>query len=162
VWLCLGAAARFRSAQFACCGVLSSACAHLWRSQVSILKKTRAGYSVCRCGQSRDKPLCDKTHEAADFNGTETASRVSYRARAEELQGSKLALTDARDLCSHVDMCLRAGGIRDLILHSDGPEARRIALEEVTNCNSALMASKKMEDLLNPKSNPQSQWSKSH
>ena len=93
-------------------------------------------YSLCRCGQSRDKPFCDKTHEAAHFNGTETAGRVLYRARAEELQGPKLVLTDVRDLCSYVGMCLRAGGIRDLILHSDDPEARRIALQEVANCNS--------------------------
>jgi len=121
-------------------------------------------YSLCRCGQSRDKPFCDKTHEAAHFNGTETARPSSYRTRAEELQGPKLVLTDVRDLCSHVGMCLREGGIRNLILHSDDPEARRIALEEVANCNSGrLMASnKKMQDLLNLNWSPQSQWSKSH
>lgn len=113
-------------------------------------------YSLCRCGQSKDKPFCDKTHEAAHFNGTETASRVSYRARAEELQGPKLVLTDVRDLCSHVGMCLRAGGIRDLILHSDDPDARRMALAEVANCNSGrLMASnKKNGRLIEPKLEP--------
>jgi hypothetical protein len=61
-------------------------------------------------------------------------------------------------------MCLRAGGILDLILHSDDPEARRIGLEEVANCNSGRLtaSNKEMEDLLNPNSTPQSQWSKSH
>jgi CDGSH-type Zn-finger protein len=33
-------------------------------------------------------------------------------------------------------MCLRAGGIRELTLHSNDPDARHIAIEEVTNCNS--------------------------
>ncbi|MDD1721750.1 MAG: CDGSH iron-sulfur domain-containing protein, partial [Euryarchaeota archaeon] len=32
--------------------------------------------------------------------------------------------------------CLRAGGIRELTLHSDDPKARKIAIEEVANCNS--------------------------
>jgi hypothetical protein len=35
-----------------------------------------------------------------------------------------------------VGTCNRAGGIRELTLHSDDPEARRVAIEEVANCNS--------------------------
>jgi CDGSH-type Zn-finger protein len=93
-------------------------------------------YSLCRCGQSRDKPFCDGTHEEVHFSGTETASREPYLSHAEELNGPGLIVTDVRDLCSHVGMCLRAGGIRELTLHSNDPDARHIAIEEVTNCNS--------------------------
>ena len=93
-------------------------------------------YSLCRCGQSKDKPFCDDTHQEVHFSGTETASREPCLSRAKEVDGPGLILNDVRDLCSHVGMCNRAGGIRELTLHSDDPEARRIAIEEVANCNS--------------------------
>jgi CDGSH-type Zn-finger protein len=93
-------------------------------------------YSLCRCGQSKDKPFCDDTHEEVHFSGTETASQEPYLSRDEEVDGPGLILNDVRDLCSHVGMCNRAGGIRELTSHSDDPEARRIAIEEVANCNS--------------------------
>ena len=57
-------------------------------------------------------------------------------ARAEELDGRELIIADVRDLFSHVGMCLRAGGIRELALRSNDPEAKRAALEEAANCNS--------------------------
>ena len=96
----------------------------------------REAYSLCRCGQSKDKPFCDGTHTEVHFNGTETATKAPYLTRAEELDGPALLLKDVRDLCSHVGMCLRAGGVRELMLHSNDPEARKIAIEEVANCNS--------------------------
>lgn len=96
----------------------------------------KEAYSLCRCGQSKGKPFCDGTHKEVHFSGTETASRAPYLSRAEELDGPGLILNDVRDLCSRVGMCLRAGGIRELTMHSDNPEARQIAIEEVANCNS--------------------------
>jgi len=60
--------------------------------------------------------LCDGTHEAVHFYGTEAASRAPYLARAEELDGAELIIADVRELCSHVGMCLRAGGIPELAL----------------------------------------------
>jgi CDGSH-type Zn-finger protein len=78
---------------------------------------------------------CEGTHETVHFNSTETASRAPYLARAEELDGPELIIADVRELCSHVGMCLPAGGIRELALRSNDPEAKR-ALEEAANCNS--------------------------
>ncbi len=96
----------------------------------------KEAYSLCRCGQSKDKPFCDGTHTRVHFDGSETATQASYLSRAEELDGPSLVLRDVRDLCAHVGMCDRAGGTQKLTLHSDDPQARHIAIEEAANCNS--------------------------
>jgi CDGSH-type Zn-finger protein len=113
-------------------------------------------YSLCRCGQSKDKPFCDDTHEEVHFSGTETASQEPYLSRAVEVDGPGLILTDVRDLCSHVGMCNRAGGIRKLTLQSDDPKARHIAIEEVANCNSGRLVAfdKKIGKSIEPEFEP--------
>jgi len=97
-------------------------------------------YALCRCGQSKNKPFCDGTHVAAQFNGTEVADRRPYRAMAKEIDGPDLILTDVPDLCNHAGFCLRANGISKLTRSSDDLEAKRTAIEEVGNCTSGRLA----------------------
>ncbi len=104
--------------------------------RISKRYSVREVYSLCRCGHSADKPFCDGTHAKMHFKGTETATQAPYLTRAEELDGPSLTLKDVRDLCTHIGMCLRAGGTQKLVLHSDDPTARQIAIEEVANCDS--------------------------
>jgi CDGSH-type Zn-finger protein len=124
--------------------------------RISVRYPVQEAYSLCRCGQSKDKPFCDDTHKQAHFSGTETASRVPYLSRAEELDGPALILNDVRDLCSHVGMCNCAGGIRELTLRSNDPEARRVALREVGNCNSGRLVAldKSSRKPIEPEFNP--------
>lgn len=42
-----------------------------WRKCGSL--EANEPYTLCRCGQSREKPFCDGTHRAIPFDGTETA-----------------------------------------------------------------------------------------
>lgn len=105
-----------------------------WRQEERYPLKEK--YSLCRCGSIKKKPFCDNSHLKTQFDGTETASREPYLNQAEKIVGPDLDLTDAQELCSYARFCERAGGIWELTLQSDKPEAKMIAIQEAGNCPS--------------------------
>jgi len=107
---------------------------HHWRKGPAF--PLRESYALCRCGRSVSKPFCDGYHEKTGFDGTETASREPYIARAEKIEGPDLELTDYTDLCASAKFCDRAGGVWNLTRQSDDPVARKIAVAESENCPS--------------------------
>ena len=98
--------------------------------------KVKEDYTLCRCGRSKNKPYCDKTHIKISFNGTETACGKNSLEQVKKTPGPALILNDVPKLCASARFCTRAGGIRELVKDSDVKKSKKTAIQQVCNCPS--------------------------
>jgi len=97
---------------------------------------------VGRCGESKNKPLCDGSHEAAGFSGKNL--RAS-RGTAVEFVGKEITVVDDFSLCAHAGECVdgapdtffteSAGG---RISHPDASPAERV-IAAIRRCPSGAL-----------------------
>jgi len=97
---------------------------------------TQENITLCRCGNSKNKPYCDGSHIATKFDGTETASREKFSVRAEKISGEGLELLDDTSLCALARFCDRDKSVWQLTRDSKNPRDRKIAIQEACDCPS--------------------------
>lgn len=106
---------------------------------------TGAAYKLCRCGQSATKPFCDDNHRRVGFVGDETASRRPYAARAQEIDGPAMALTDAESLCAFARFCDRDGKVWNNVSLASSEPARGAFVRQVGQCPSGRLVAWDLE-----------------
>ncbi len=98
-------------------------------------------YALCRCGESKKKPFCDRTHRTIDFDGTECADTGSTADRQKQLPaGSHLVVHRDTSLCTASGFC----GTRDLsfdefVAATDNTQARLLVIGMVERCPSGAL-----------------------
>ena len=109
-----------------------------WR--VDDADASQDSYALCRCGGSSDKPYCDGTHSAIEFDGTCSTPDADYASRSDELGGTGLTVHDDRSICEHAGFCgNRASNVWKMVDKTDDVQVRTAVIGMVEKCPSGAL-----------------------
>ena len=74
-----------------------------WKTGAHLTDRTT--YALCLCGSSENKPFCDGAHAGNGWEGVDTAEANTSDARANELGGTGITVSDDRSICVHAGFC---------------------------------------------------------
>jgi len=95
-------------------------------------------YYLCRCGHSKNKPFCDRSHKTVDWDSLERAMTDSSVERRVRLPSGKM-ITVRRDysLCMEAGFCgNRYGDLEKISANSDDPNVAAQVIGMVERCPS--------------------------
>ena len=106
-----------------------------WKKEDEL--RASGNYSLCRCGQSRNKPYCDDTHEDIDFDGSESADTGPISDREKQYDGTNIVMKDDRSLCMHAGFCgTRITNVWRMLRETEDTHVRAQIIGMIERCPS--------------------------